>query len=160
MLLEYLRLSYLIYPASPAPGLLFDFHKSHPAPIHLLLFCVLLRQYMTRIKVPPKRDPVELAQVSRRLGPYVKHGRVWKRHRFLSSADPFPFCHLSTSQHCGNPSQVGTKWVTQGESQLEHKRLCVRYLRDSAPTWAYKQTLNVFLTGFPLQICTKLKQYL
>lgn len=55
----------------------------------------------------------------------------------LPSSYPFLFCHLSTSPHCGNPSQVGTKWVSQGGSQLEHAGPCIRFLLDSAPAWAY-----------------------
>lgn len=58
------------------------------------------------------------------------------RYSLLSSY-PFLFCHLSTSPRCGNPSQVRTKWVTQGGSQLEHVRPCIRFLLDSAPAGAY-----------------------
>lgn len=46
----------------------------------------------------------------------------------LFSSYPFLFCHLSTSPHCGYPSQVRTIWVTQGGSLLEHGRLYIRYL--------------------------------
>lgn len=56
---------------------------------------------------------------------------------------PFLFCHLSTSPHCVNPSQVRTIWVTQGGSQLERVGPCIRFLLDSAPTWAYLQRWNV-----------------
>lgn len=66
-------------------------------------------------------------------------------YSFLSSSYPFLFCHLSTSPHCGNPSQVRTKWVTQGGSQLEHTRPCIRYRLDSAPTWAYERTQNALV---------------
>lgn len=44
----------------------------------------------------------------------------------LPSSYPILFCHLSTSPHCGNPSQVRTKWVTQGGSQLEHAGPCIK----------------------------------
>lgn len=75
--------------------------------------------------------------------PVCKTQTYSARYSSLSSSYPFLFCHLSTSPHCGNPSQVRTKWVTQGGSQLEHARPHIRYLLDSASAWAYGQTQNV-----------------
>lgn len=142
MQLEYLRLSYLIYPALPKPDLLCCFHKTRSPSFHSLL-SIHSNSNRWHTLTSPSAGSNQTATGFPETRPVCKTQTRSARYSFLSSSYPFLFCHLSTSPHCGNPSQVRTKWVTQGGSQLEHTRPRIRYLLDSAPTWAYGQPRNV-----------------
>lgn len=129
MQLENLPLSHLIYPALPKPDLLCYFNKTiAPCPSFSML-CVCDTWH---ILMRPSARSNQTASCFLETRPVCKT-QTHSEWYSLPSSYPFLFCHLSTRPHCGNPSQVRTKWVTQGGSQLEQAGPWIRFPLDSGP---------------------------
>lgn len=103
--------------------------NTHTAPGHSLL-SVHSNSIRWHTLMSPSAASIQNATGFLRPGLYVKHGHAQPRIASSPRLIPFYFATSAQAHTVVIPSQVRTKWVTRGGSQLEQAQPYIRYLLD------------------------------